>query len=442
MADDKLSKQDKALRRKEVERSGIKYKPDKATMDSPSAASVDVVLNQIKKQYGDGIIMVASQAPATKIRRFWSGVYMIDYALGGGWPRGRVCNIYGKESSGKTTLALKTVAMAQRTCRVCNQIGIPKRSPQLVNKTTGEILAVDGRKNPENIDIPEDHELRFTNDWDNVSCGCDEFQPMKVVWFDPERSYSSDWAAAMGVDNDQVLLAQPEFAEMAMDSIDALMRTGGIDLVVVDSIAMLTPRDEIEASFGNLQVAVLARLVNKFLRKVGSAQSAQGGLNNSSAATVLLVNQLRDTIAPYGPREVQPGGRGLKFATSVEIRLRRLKIRSHQRRGEKHSPAIQIAFQAKKNKTSTPFKEGTYWLWVQGWDDDGIYRVPGDVEDKETVIEMAKDLGLFNQSDDFISFGDRSFETMTEVAEMYDEDWSFASALRAATLKADLEATP
>ena len=443
MAKEKASKEDAALRRKSVERSGLKYKPNKATKETPTAASADVVEAAAKEQYGDQILMVAADAPGASIVRLSSGVFAINYALGGGFPMGKTSQIYGLQSSGKTSLALKTAASAQQTCRHCASRAFPRKIPVLVNQETGERREVSKKKKVKPEEVPEGFQVLVEEDLDDLVCKCGKFESMTVIWLDLERDYKNVWATAMGVDCQKVRLSQPEYAEAAMDMTDALMRTGEIDLFVIDSIAQMTPKKEIEASYDAEFYALLAKKVNRMMRKVGSAQSAQGGLMNATATTVLMINQVRDSMSTYGSHETRPGGRGQLFANSTEIRLRRKEYKSFTRKEVKYTAAIVTAFVCKKNRTSVPETEGVYQMWLRKWNEKetGIFRVAGDTDERNTIISYAQQYGVLTDDPPYI-FKEEKFESDEDLDYRFDTDQEFAWELRQHVMETMLDAVP
>ena len=412
--------------KKEIERSGLSWKPGKATPENPSATSLDVVLNKVSETYGEAVCMLAIDAAALRPKRISTGIFVMDYAMGGGgWPMGKISLLYGSESSGKSSLCLKTLAMTHKTCKNCNEVGFPKETAFYVNTETGESKVAKLKKNGEVKDPPEGFIVELSEDPDRLECKCGNFDPLIAIWIDTERSYDASWAERLGVRNDKIHVVWPESAEEAMDIADALLRTGEVDLLVMDSIAMLTPKKEIEASHEDDLVAVLARNMNRYIRKTTSAQSAQGGLANPAAPTVILINQTRSSISGYAFTEVLPGGKGQLFANAVQVRLRQGDWRKHQRQGIMHHVAMQTVFEVKKNKTGAPKRQGSYTMWVMNWKDGTRPRIAGEVEESETVSHFAK---LFDVLPEGMS--------EEEAVEKCDESFEFMWNLRTKALEA------
>ena len=227
-------------------------------MSNDRDKALDLALQQIDKQFGKGAIMKMGERTNMKIETVPTGALSLDLALGvGGLPRGRVTEIYGPESSGKSTLAMHVVAEAQRNGGVC-------------------------------------------------------------AYIDAEHAMDPVYAAAIGVDVDELLISQPDTGEQALEIADMLCRSGAIDVLVIDSVAALTPRAEIEGEMGDSHVGLQARLMSQALRKL------TGNLNKTKTIAI-FINQLREKIGVmFGSPETTPGGRALKFYSSVRLDIRRI----------------------------------------------------------------------------------------------------------------------
>lgn len=248
--------------------------------------ALNLVLNQIERSFGKGSIMRLGDAAKMKVETISSGALTLDLALGGGLPKGRIIEIYGPESSGKTTLALHAIAEVQKA---------------------GGIAA----------------------------------------FVDAEHALDPTYSAALGVDIDNLLVAQPDNGESALEIVDQLVRSSAVDIVVVDSVAALVPRAEIEGEMGDLQVGLQARLMSKALRKVA-------GNIGKSGATVIFLNQLRQKIGiSYGSPEVTTGGTALKFYASVRLDIRRIQT---LKKGSEGEYGIRAKVKVAKNKVAPPFR--------------------------------------------------------------------------------------
>ena len=256
------------------------------TSNSDKDKALNLVLKQIERNFGKGAIMRLGDAAQMKVETIPSGALTLDVALGGGLPKGRIIEIYGPESSGKTTLALHAIAETQKA---------------------GGIAA----------------------------------------FVDAEHALDPTYSQALGVDIENLLVAQPDNGESGLEIVDQLVRSAAVDLVVVDSVAALTPRAEIEGEMGDNQVGLQARLMSKALRKIA-------GNIGKSGATVIFLNQLRQKIGiTYGSPEVTTGGNALKFYCSVRLDIRRIQT---LKKGNEGMYGIRAKVKVAKNKVAPPFR--------------------------------------------------------------------------------------
>jgi recombination protein RecA len=252
--------------------------------------ALGLALAQIDKQFGKGSVMRLGERPATQLAVIPTGSIALDVALGiGGLPRGRVVEIFGPESSGKTTVALHAIANAQRL---------------------GGIAA----------------------------------------FIDAEHALDPDYARALGVDTDALLVSQPDTGEQALEIADMLVRSGALDIIVIDSVAALVPRAEIEGEMGDSHVGLQARLMSQALRKI------TGALNNSNT-TAIFINQLREKIGVmFGSPETTSGGRALKFYASVRLDVRRIETLKESTEAVGNRTRVKVV----KNKVASPFKQAEF----------------------------------------------------------------------------------
>jgi recombination protein RecA len=300
-----------------------------------------MALGQIEKQHGKGSIMKMGEKGTMAIESIPTGSIALDVALGvGGLPRGRVTEIYGPESSGKSTLAMHVVAEAQRNGGIC-------------------------------------------------------------AYIDAEHAMDPVYAAAIGVDVDELLISQPDTGEQALEIADMLIRSGALDVVVIDSVAALTPRAEIEGEMGDTHVGLQARLMSQALRKLTA------NLNKSNTICI-FINQLREKIGVmFGSPETTPGGRALKFYSSVRIDIRRIESIKDGVEVVGNRTRTKIV----KNKVAPPFKQAEFDIMYG----KGISR-------EGSVLDLGVDLGIVKKSGAWYTYEGEQLGQGRENAKAFLQD--------------------
>lgn len=331
--------------------------------------SLDKILSAINKKYGEGTLLKASDAKSLVVDRVSTGIFDLDLKIGGGIPRGRITTLKGEYSTGKSAVCLKLAAQAQRCDRLSGK-------PFVRVNMDGSVNELDhGRKG--------------------------EPAPMRVVWLDAEHSFDPDWAAKWGVDTDSIYVIQTEYAEQAIDVADACIRSKECDLLVVDSVAALTPGVEVEQSSEKWQVGVAARLMNKAMRKWTSGMNS-AGLLAETKCSIVMINQMRLNLGGYHPTPTSPGGKGIDFFQSVEVRFKRTEWVEDP--VLKRGVGIDVEFGVRKNKTAPANGGGKFRLFFNPSESLG-YKT-GDTDNDTQVLRSAVFWALLKKGGAWFTFPD------------------------------------
>ncbi|MDD2578170.1 MAG: recombinase RecA [Candidatus Dojkabacteria bacterium] len=319
-----------------------KKKPVSSNENSSKKKAIEMAISQIEKQFGKGSIMQLGGEKKVDVDVIPTGALSLDIALGiGGIPKGRIVEIYGPEASGKTTLAIHILTEAQK-------------------------------------------------------------QGESVAFIDAEHAFDPTYAKNIGLNLDEMYISQPDFGEQALEILETLVRSAAFGVIVVDSVAALTPRAEIEGEMGDSHMGLQARLMSQALRKLTA-------ISNKTGTTIIFLNQLRMKIGiMFGNPETTTGGNALKFYSSVRLDIRQKEKILKDGKLIGHTRKVKVV----KNKMAPPFKEATF---------DMIY--PKGIDKESSILDAATELGIVKKSGSWFKYGEEQLAQGREAtAELLRED--------------------
>jgi recombination protein RecA len=321
-------------------------------IDENKKKALNAAMKEIDKMYGVGTVMMMGDGTKHAVQHIPTGCMSLDKALGiGGYPKGRIIELFGPESSGKTTVALHAIASCQ------NEGGV-------------------------------------------------------AAFIDAEHALDPVYAQKIGVDTEHMIISQPDCGEQAIDVAEKLIKSGAIDIIVIDSVAALIPRSELEGDMDTASVGVQARLMSKAMRKLA------GAVNNSKCI-LIFINQIREKVGVmYGNPETTTGGRALKFFASVRIDIR--PVGGDKGKVKEGTEVIGNTVHAKivKNKVAPPFKEAYF---------DIIYGKG--ISCDAQILSFAIDMGIINKSGSWFTYGEERFHGMSEVKDKFENDPAFRNEI-------------
>ncbi len=324
---------------------------DLLTHDEQKRKMLEATFAQIDKQWGSGAVMRLGQTGNTTIEAISTGSILVDHAIGvGGFPRGRIIEIFGPEASGKTTLALHTIVQAQATGGVC-------------------------------------------------------------AFIDAEHALDAAHAQRLGINIDDLIVSQPDYGEQALDIAEMLVRSGAVDLIVIDSVAALVPKAELEGEMGDSHMGLQARLMSQALRKLTPVV-------HKSKTTLIFINQIRQNIGamPFAPKETTTGGNALKFYASVRIDVRKIASLKKQETHIGNRISVKIA----KNKVAPPFKKVEVDLLFN----EGISK-------ELDLIDAALETTVIAQSGSWFSFENTKLaQGREQVCQLLKDNKEMADAIK------------
>jgi recombination protein RecA len=363
-------------------------KKDQTESEAPTGESSRIskfltsdLAKKVIKAHGNTALAKATEARIGSTPRFSTGIFNLDYALGGGWPTRLVHTVYGPKSSGKTSVILRGIGEYQKVCADC-----------------------------------------CTGDFKTKSCVCGAFRETVGAFIDVEGTWDQDWAWKLGCDPDRIVLSRPEYGEQAIDIAEAFLRSGEFDVLALDSLAFLVPMKEIENSVEQDMMGVQPRLIGKFVRKVVAGLAAMER-THGRRPTILFTNQIRMKLGVmFGNPETTPGGNAPGFASAIEVKMwpGKYNIPSEKDGGSGlgKPDMVEMNFRVEKNKTAVAKIEGTYKMCLSEIEN----KVMGNIIDEHDIVLKAEKVGALTGSGSSYTMFDVKYKGKTDLEQqlMYD----------------------
>lgn len=344
-------------------------------------ADVEKLRAKINKEL-DANIIIPSKEMAYRKFCIPSGIVDIDLRLRGGWPVGSLGLLYGAQSSGKSMVAMKTIAQAQKTCRRC-----------------------------------------YTIFNDKIKCECKKSDPCKVLYIDAENYWTNEWASWVGIKHEDVFVARPRYMEEAFDIVDVFIREEAVDLIVLDSFAALSPKAEKEGQMEEWQQALGPRVFTKFLRKWTMDLAALQAKDKHLPATI-IINQIRKkTGIVYGNPEILPGGDAQMYFSTTILRVFKKGIEMSADKDDPQPLFQTVRAVVEKSKSSPVKMEATFELAINKYiDEKGVRKNPGDIENEKILFEFARRFNLVDQKPGKYTLCGKEFKTQEDIMVGLKED--------------------
>lgn len=417
-----------------------KIKPAVGFVDRRNALAIYRKLNEA---HGSGTIAMAAQGRRVRVDRISTRSLAMDFSLGGGVPAGQIIKIVGQESSGKTTLALRLAADAQQRCANCLRYVQDLTVEEVVDEATGEVdYRARGTCDCMKAGVYTPVQAEAEKDADFAARVAvlveNSFDECRVTYVDAEAALDLSWAARVGVDTRRLVHVVPKTAEDAVDIYVEMLFTGLVDVIILDSIAALTPEEEVEASSHDQQQGLAARIINKFVRRANAASIAVDlGNGRSRAPTQIWLNQLRQKIGvTFGEGLVEPGGMGQKFAAGVKIKMWASGWKKRELLGDlakddrvRIGETVEVNWMVEKNKFGPAKGEGRFIQIASG-------PRMGEIDEFGFMAHLAEARGLLRKADKGNGWllGDREYKRKADAYDKMREPATLA-ALRAILLQ-------